>query len=225
MLDLLVFMTKFFTPSEFIGMVVECFDTLILDLDNTIYDENLFLFDRYRAISALVSGEDSELAQGGYDYLCRKFLTTGRVKLFDGYLERFDQTHSHTVEELLACLRLSPQQLIPFEYFHDLVKTFVGRLCLVTNGNPVQQRNKLSALGIAEVFDGMVMADEVEKKPSARALLPLLSKGQLGRVAYVGDSDVDHDFACACNIPFIRIAFNRHASGLVDQNTILFQSI
>lgn len=206
-------------------MVDECFDTLILDLDNTIYDENIFLFDRYRAISDLVSGKNSELAQVGYEYLCRGFLATGRAKLFDGYLERFDQTHSHNVEELLTCLRLPPQQLMPFDYFYHLIKGFVGRLCLVTNGNPVQQRNKLAALGIAEVFDGAVMADEVEKKPSARALLPLLSKGQLGRVAYVGDTDVDHVFALNCSIPFIRIEFKRFASGLVDQSTILFHRI
>lgn len=219
---MLVIMMKFFTPSEFIDMVNEYFDTLIFDLDNTIYDENIFLFDRYRAISDLVAGKDLKLSQASYDYLCRNFLAAGRTKLFDRYLENFDKTHTYSVDDLLFYLRLPPQHMIPFDYFYNLMQTFGGRFFLVTNGNPLQQRNKISALAIADVFDGIIMANEVEKKPSKQALLPLLLTGQLGRVVYVGDTDVDHSFALNCKIPFIRINFDRNEKGLVDQNTIIF---
>ncbi len=216
-------MTKFFTASEFIEMVSVSFDTLILDLDNTIYDENIYLFDRYRAISELIAGGDVTLAHDGFNYLCSRFLKTGRTKLFDSYLQKFDISSSHTVEELLTCMRLPPQNMLPFNYFKHLIRGFVGRLYLVTNGHPVQQRNKLSALEIADVFDDVVLADEVVKKPSAQALGPLLLNGPLGRVAYVGDSEVDCAFAKNCSIPFIRVVFERHSFGFADQNTIRFE--
>ena len=214
---------KFFTPFEFICMVGECFDTLILDLDNTIYDENVFLFDRYRAISVLVAGENVELAQASFDYLSSRFLITGRANIFNSYLEQFDLSHCHTVEELLACMRMPPKKMMPFDYFQHLKKEFVGRLYLVTNGHPVQQRNKISALAIDDVFDGMVLADEVQKKPSAEALAPLLANGPLGRSVYVGDAEVDRAFAYNCGIPFIRVEFDRHAFGLADQSTMRFK--
>jgi FMN phosphatase YigB (HAD superfamily) len=217
------FTMKFFTPSEFVSMVGEVFDTLILDLDNTIYDENVFLFDRYRAISSLVARGDVALAKNGFHYLSSSFLKTGRAELFESYLERFKLSRSHTVDELLTCMRLPPNNLIPFNYFEHLIQGFVGRLCLVTNGHPVQQNNKIFALGIANLFDDVVLADEVEKKPSPQALTPILGNGPLGRVAYVGDSDVDRVFAKNCNMSFIRIDFDRDTFGLAIQNTIRFQ--
>ena len=221
-LGLLVIMTKSFTPSEFISMASDRFDTLVFDLDNTIYDENEFLFNRYSAIAELVACNNVSKVLPTFEYLRNTFQMKGRAQLFDNFLSRFNLKGCHTVEELITCMRQPLEDLTPFNYFEHLVRSFHGRLYLVTNGNPSQQQNKLIALGIVECFSGIVFADTLEKKPSKISLMPLLTHGRLGRAAYIGDSDVDYAFAINCRLPFLRINFKRDLSGLVDQKSIRF---
>lgn len=219
-------MKKCFTPLDFNRFVRERFDSLVFDLDNTIYDEHDFLFDRYRAIAPRVAVGDVDLARSAFDFLRSRFLMEGRERLFDVFLKRFDLSMRFTVAELLACFRGPVTSLKTFDYFDPLVRHFRGPIYLVTNGNPRQQRNKLAALGISYRFDGVVLANEVQKKPSALALAPLLQvKGSLGRSLYIGDSDVDRDFATNCDLSFFQIAFDRYSTGLADQQTLHFQEL
>lgn len=216
-------MKKFFTPPEFARLVSEHYDSLIFDLDNTIYDENEFLFDRYRVIALRLARDDKDFAQEAFEFLRCKFLSEGRTRLFDVFLKHFDESGRYTVDDLLACLREPLGALRPFEYFVPLVRHCGRRIYLVTNGNPRQQRNKLAALGIEYRFDRVVLANEVSKKPSPLALEPLRAQGCLRKCIYIGDSEVDREFAENCCLPFYRLKFDRSELGLADQRTLHFE--
>lgn len=214
---------KYFTPYQIANIVFEKYDSVIFDLDNTIYDENEFLFDRYWNIALRLSCRNEYLAKKYFDFLRLRFLTEGRTKLFDDFLQQFDLASRYTVGYLLDCLRQPLTSLRPFGYFIPLVRHFGREVYLITNGDPRQQQNKLTALGIFHCFSGVVFANEVIKKPSALAIRPLLARGNIGRCIYIGDSDVDRDFASNCCIPFYRLRFERLESGLADQQTIHFE--
>jgi pyrophosphatase PpaX len=82
------------------------------------------------------------------------------------------------------------------------------RAGLVTSGDRVRVRRELASLGVAELFEVLVCAeDTVKRKPHPEALLLALERLRLGadEVVYIGDSPEDIQMAQAAGVRTVGI--------------------
>lgn len=208
-------------PREFLDKLAVS-RSLIFDLDNTIFDENKFLFTVYKKIArctAKVSGLDyREL----YGFLSKTFLCDGRRNLFDKFLREFDLLSYITTQDLVAILR-EPFgfKLRCFKYFSTYLLN-MRRTFIITNGNSMQQRRKYEALGLQAYGSiiGLVCADEYVPKPQPNAYYRLAERYALVRPIYVGDSEVDEEFSRQCRIGFAKLVFDRDADGFAIESSM-----
>jgi hypothetical protein len=81
---------------------------------------------------------------------------------------------------------------------------------IFTNGNPLQQRNKVKQIVWPEGFihaTQLICANETKPKPSCLGIQDIVATAQKNRTPalFVGDTDIDHQTALAAQIPFFNI--------------------
>lgn len=195
--------------SDFYG-----FSLYIFDLDNTIYQEEDYLFQGYHAIAEYFALKDSSLdATDLFLILKNIYQEEGREKLFNKFLETIDTDHSH----IPICLKIL-RTFNPAEKLHinSIVKTFIldlitrGKIIFVlTNGNTLQQKNKIKNIN----WDGLdksiqfVLANEFEPKPSPAGVEHILniSGVKKTKTLFIGDSEIDKLCAINSGITFLNV--------------------
>ncbi|REK07668.1 MAG: HAD family hydrolase [Bacteroidetes bacterium] len=193
------------------------YKALLIDLDNTIYDENLYLFAAYSKIAEYLGGSNEKLRMKIDNFLKETFRKEGRRNLFDKLFDEFD-IDSSEMQKMLEIMR-NVKVESGFEIFpgvRAILNRFTGDgkiVCVITNGNPVQQRNKVAHVnwnGLAEKME-FIYADEIAKKPSPEAALMFFKKHGLkgSEVLMIGDSREDEQCARAAGMDFI------HAEDLI----------
>ncbi|HPJ58661.1 MAG TPA: HAD-IA family hydrolase [Bacteroidales bacterium] len=200
------------------------FSLFIFDLDNTLYNERDYLFGAYSKIAADISSLYPSLSEDDLsENLKNIFLTEGRTNLFDKFLE-MNNLEGELLDDCLNVLRnykaekniaLNPRMREFLIYLRDKGKT----LFVLTNGNPVQQRNKIRSInwnGLDENIE-FIFADELEPKPSPEGLFYILKNTRTGKddAIFIGDRDSDRECAANGGITFL---------GINDLNDILKSS-
>jgi putative hydrolase of the HAD superfamily len=170
---------------------------VLFDLDDTLYDQRQFLDGAWRAVAdrAALDGVDRDR----FESALRDLATHGsdRGHIIDLALTQIGAT-SVAVPDLVAAFRShAPEHLDPYPGVTDALNDLQERvpLGLISDGDPVIQRAKLAALGVAGCFTSVVLSDEhgrAHRKPDPlpfrRALTEL---GVDARDAvYVGDRPV-----------------------------------
>lgn len=171
----------------------------MFDLDDTLFEERLYLTSAYREIASAFSRSDEE-KQKYSRWLKETFDTHGRSQLFQKFFKEFglgdpdiplllDKLRNHKVAGGLPYFHWVPKALNSIE----------GKCALVTNGNPRQQRNKLTQLVPEELtrrFE-FFFANEAAPKPNPMvfSLIRSVFKVDASQCLMVGDSDTDRDFA------------------------------
>lgn len=185
------------------------FDLVIFDLDNTLYEERTYLTSAYAEIGKLVAGteEDAKLYS---KWLEDTFLRDGRRQLFQKFLIEFHLGDAK-IETLLHVLRTHkvPGGLPYFSWVSKALGLVGGRCALVTNGNPSQQKNKLSQLEPSHLTNKfeVFLANEIEPKPSPAVFKEIKKVLRVvpQQCLVVGDSEIDHDFALAGGAAFMPV--------------------
>ncbi len=187
--------------SEFFG-----FSLFIFDLDNTIYNEEDYLFQAYKEIADRFAGlYPSPDSKKLFLKMKEIYDKQGREKLFDKFLLKFkiDDRHLHECLNILRSFNpAKPLEMNP--YSKQILKELQERgkkIFVLTNGNAEQQKNKIRHIS----WDGLdkkisfVFAAEFEPKPSPAGVLYILKSAgtEKGRTIFVGDSDTDKN--CAIN--------------------------
>lgn len=189
------------------------YKVFVFDLDDTIYDETEFLFSAYRFISDYIAGKSGEKAVKYETFLIHSFKTFGREKLFDRLIADFQLCDVVTVEELLQLLR---SHKVPLT-IHEKVLSFLRKLIredkqifILTNGHPVQQRNKIQGLGLSRILPGIkiIYANEYEPKPSPYCINRIIEHDKVSRseILVIGDSETDRLTAENANVDFLNIS-------------------
>lgn len=182
------------------------FSLYIFDLDNTIYKEEDYLFQAYKAIAAkfaeiLPDQSKNEL----FRILKDLYLKEGREKLFDKFLKIVCLDNSYLPDCLKILRSFVPEKPIEINKKVKKVLTSLKRLgksvFILTNGNIVQQKNKIKHIrwdGLDKQI-GFVFANEIEPKPSPAGVFHILKITgiQVEKTILIGDSDIDQ--ACAQN--------------------------
>lgn len=177
----------------------------IFDFDNTLYAERDYLFAAYQQIEIVLN------TKGLADFLKSEFDNHGREKLFNKLIKRFSLSESE-IEKCLYVLRTvqlsSPLLFIPGTVtLLNILRTQSKTLVLLTNGNVLQQKNKLQQLetDIYQWFEEVVFANEIAPKPAAESVFYILKKTNISASAaiLIGDSDVDKLAAQNAGIAFL----------------------
>lgn len=177
----------------------------IFDLDNTLYNENDYLFGAYREIASKLGNE----AIG--NYLVQTFQREGRNGLFDKMVQHF----SLNKDVIPGCLeilrtykprekfRMYPQMRVLLENLNRKNK----RLALLTNGHPQQQKNKAENIipELSLFFPLIVFANEMKKKPSPDGVHYILEQDGIDKenCIMIGDDVSDELTAKNAGVDFI----------------------
>lgn len=191
------------------------YSVYVFDLDNTIIREEEYLFQAYETIAARLAMTFPLHNPGELDKTLKTiFLREGRTALFnkfltstgigEGYLEVcLDILRSYTPENPLSLIQKTKQLLI--ELIRRNKKIFV-----LTNGNPVQQRNKVRYTDWNGLDKNItfIFAEEIKPKPSPDGLILIIrSSGTEKReVLMIGDSPADKECAVAAGTDYIDIS-------------------
>jgi len=192
------------------------FSLFIFDLDNTIYNEEDYLFKAYEAICEKFAGKakglDKKLLFGTMIEIYRK---EGRAKLFDKFLSRTGINHGYLTEciEILRNFHVD-KQIEPFPKSAGILEVLIKKnkkIFILTNGNPVQQHNKIRSIkwkGLDESIT-FILANEIEPKPSPAGIIHILklTGTEKNRAVFIGDSLTDQECALRGEIQFVNIEY------------------
>lgn len=182
--------------------------TIIFDLDNTIYDEDKYLFGVYKKISNTQKIYDH---MDVYKFLSDEYRNSGRLNLFDKLVNSFPKLDLR-LNEMLQLMRAYDGSYFNLDlnkWFLDFLNSvnsdFIIRI--ITNGNITQQKNKINLLNIKNLgFEtDIVFANEYGKKPNKNAFRALAGSEYFFSPIYVGDSEVDKLFSKNSNIDFYHV--------------------
>jgi FMN phosphatase YigB (HAD superfamily) len=179
--------------------------TLIFDLDNTIYPESDFLFGVYFKISLIANPKaNSEV----FDFLKATFISEGRKNIFGKLIDKYPE--SKLTEDICLTIMRSykpTQKIKPFAWFTKFIcqvnKSFVLRI--VTNGNVVQQANKINSIDFRLPMTqvDVVYANQIRPKPAPDSFLNFKNVNDFIDPIYIGDSFVDAEYAHNLGIEFV----------------------
>lgn len=196
---------------SFIDVLSEKYSDILLDLDDTLYEERLYLFEAYKQIGIFVETVHNVSAQAIECYLIEGFIKDGRKGLFNSCINHFALPNS-LMEKMLEILRTvtfkQPLELKGFVLpFLFMLMDKGKRIFVITNGNVSQQQNKVKNIDWKKLDASInfVYANDFESKPSRYVFDELNKSYALKKPVYIGDSEVDRAFAFNCGIPFIDV--------------------
>jgi putative hydrolase of the HAD superfamily len=192
---------------------------VLLDLDDTIYPQSQWLRGAWTRVAAVASMFDipRDALRHALEEVCADGSDRGRI--IDRALERIGAT-SAPIPSLVAAFR--DHQAVHLDAYpgvRDALRSLRSRarLGVVTDGDPQIQRSKLRSLGLADVFDVVVISDEYgrsRRKPDPYALLLAAAKLQTDPdgCVYIGDRPAkDVAAARAAGMRSIRVHTGEYA--------------
>jgi len=193
---------------------------LIIDLDDTLYDERSYVLSGFRAVAAEVAGRHPGVdADALFGAMQAELDAHGRGQVFDRALAQAGLAPDpETVAALVAAYRAHEPAITLWpgvaETLADLRRDH--RLAILTDGLPLMQRRKVAALGVEALVDEVLYSWEHESpKPDpacyAEALRRLGTRAE--ETVVIGDNP-GHDMAAARAIgaPSIRVLTGRFAA-------------
>ncbi|PYY02987.1 MAG: HAD family hydrolase [Acidobacteria bacterium] len=131
---------------------------VVFDLDDTLYLERDFVRSGFRAVGKWCA---EKLRLTGVGELAQALFDEGRRgDIFDAALEHLHSTwNAETVEAMVRVYREHVPEIELPEDAVQCLRQLQGRvhLCLLTDGNPISQVNKLDSLGIRSLFESVVV--------------------------------------------------------------------
>ncbi len=188
------------------------YQNYVFDLDNTLYNENLYLFPIYERIGFIVSKKYGVDKVQVFNYLKGEFLRSGRTRLFDRMINYFNLELSD-MDSFLMILRTHQleKKMELYEKMRNILKELnriTSDIFIVTNGNVEQQKNKICQIQWGNVlFKEVVFANEYKPKPSNEALEYLIDKYNMNRQKslFIGDAKSDEICALSSDVDFYHV--------------------
>ena len=177
---------------KYITEVIDLIKAVILDLDNTLYDEHQFVKSGFKAVAYQLANKFGLNEELIYSRLYKIFLEKGRKQVFTQILNYYG---IYTEANLSYILEVYRQHLPRISVFKDVCAVLPVlkkeyRLGLITDGLKLVQENKVKALKISGYFDATVFATDYGSKCSQKPFLAILEKLQVKATesVYVDDN-------------------------------------
>ena len=185
------------------------FEQIIFDLDDTLIYEQDYLFAAYLEIGKKFSKNKFQRLSM-YNFLVENFKIGNRSRLFNDFIHTFslEESDLSLILTILRTVKIEKGLSITEEskIILNLLLNLRRDYYIITNGNPIQQQNKFTQINW-ERFpkpSKIVFANEYRPKPSPDSFLKTRDLIPANKVLYIGDSDVDYEFARNCEIEFYK---------------------
>ena len=171
-----------------------------MDLDNTIYHELSYLNEVYNSV--LNELTYTEKSKELYNIYGNNQIYTRLSKI---YKELDAQYLIQKHREISVAFKPSYLDWAKF-VFNCLEETVPIRI--ITNGNPLQQKNKIKQLKLLDKFitKEIIYANETKPKPDPKSFESLTTIDKSKECIYIGDSVVDKMYAHNLNIEYIDVS-------------------
>lgn len=190
------------------------YNLLVLDLDNTLINEIDYLFPAYEAIADYIVMVTDFEKYNISTFLKDEFIGNGRKDLFQKLIRKFQLSEVMYVHflNILRTVELVNKIPIckPIESYLNKNYSF-SEAVIYTNGNPVQQLNKIRQTDWSSINLKMfppILANLIAPKPDIGGLKHFLScyhEYNIDDILYIGDSEVDRVCASKMSIDYLDV--------------------
>ena len=126
---------------------------LVLDLDDTLYEEQTFVLSGFRHVAEWLSKQTSSSEKLLLESLIQELADNGRGKVFDAILKDLKIFSSENLSECIRIYRGHTPIITLFPGADEVLKRYsTVPLYLVTDGDPSVQNSKIDALNIRNRF-------------------------------------------------------------------------
>lgn len=203
---------------------------LLIDLDDTLFDEHSYALSGYRFIAQFLAEKHGKNADEIYSALEYHFYKFGRNGAFDSTLKSF-QIANQDIRQLVGLYRNHFPKISLYDGGLEAIQKFKNKfkIAIVTDGNAIMQKNKVLALKVSEYFDAVVYCHELgEPKPSVKAYqyAAKLMRVDINNCAIIGDDPL-HDGKAAADlgIDFYRVLTGRFSNIRRTERNLEFDNI
>lgn len=172
-------------------------NTVIFDLDDTLYDEIDYCKSGFAAVADFLHNANPSISQKSFfDELWNQFQQNNRTRTFNAALESLGLSYDDDlIKQLVRTYRdHQPNITLPQETRTVLAQLKAShKLALLTDGFLPAQKLKVQALGIEPYFSSIVYTEELGRqywKPSPAGFEKILDELGVppGQAAYVADN-------------------------------------
>ena len=188
---------------------------IIFDLDNTLILEKDYLFKAYEEISIHIESICFLDRIKIENYLKNEFIKNGRSKLFNKMINHFNLSKV-TITSILNILRgIKLKKKIclidDMKQILILLKNNKIPYVIFTNGNVVQQKNKVANINWEDLLTHVIYANEISPKPNPISFSKYLLKNKIAinknEILMIGDSNTDELFAKNMGCDFEHVSY------------------
>ena len=181
------------------------YKTIILDLDNTLYDERTFLVNSLRQFNK----EHKNLISTNIDFLIREFLKfykeNGNHKIYDLFISNYVKKECLNIFlETLRKPSMFYEEIKLYDGVDLFIKSYSKNIIIITDGNIAQQNLKYNYLGLNKLIknDRIIFSDYFGGKNTSKFLLYAKKRLKLEKEGIVvGDNELS-DGVLANNLGF-----------------------
>lgn len=167
---------------------------LIFDLDDTLYDERVYVESGLRAVAAFGAERFGWDAEQSFHLMCGILDEEGRGAIFDRWLDSHDRNSKRLIAECVRVYRHHEPDLWLNEHAKELLPDLRRRpLYLVTDGHKIVQQRKVEALRIMPYFRGIYITHRFGVKNAKPSLhcFEIIRRRECAEwrdLVYVGDN-------------------------------------
>ncbi len=172
---------------------------IVLDLDDTLYDEREFVRGGFKKVANYLERCYSINSGESIQFMDDKLKSNGRGHIFDALLTNYGFYSKKNVEKCISVYHTHKPKIYLYPDAEDFLRRFRSYpLYIVTDGNKIVQKNKISALGLYEKVKACYITHcyGIKKaKPSPYCFLRICRKEKTEpqKVICIGDNP-DKDF-------------------------------
>ena len=168
---------------------------VLFDLDDTLFPEMQYVQSGFKAVAAQIK---KDFGVNCYDAMLQLFAADGKNvynRTLDSLGLKYDKEY---ITKLVSVYREhEPQGLQFYPDVLPFIKELKNRgvlIGVITDGRVEGQRKKLNALGCYDLFDSVIITDElggeIYRKPSDKAFQIMCDRLKVGfnQTAYIGDN-------------------------------------
>ncbi len=191
---------------------------IVFDLDDTLYKEVEYLKSGYKHLSSLLYKYTGvEIYEHMYELYLSGANTFDIIKeKYKIPLEKSEFLHEYRSHN--PTIKLNEGSIVLLNY----VKNKAGKVCVLTDGRSVTQRNKIKSLGIEEYFDDIKISEETGfEKPSIESYLYFQKKYEcITNFIYIADN-INKDFITPNKLGWITIGLRKSNDSVHPQDLSL----
>jgi putative hydrolase of the HAD superfamily len=192
---------------------------VVLDLDDTLYNEIDFLKSAFQEIASCISDEINKPS---------KLIFSEMMEYYENGLNVFDEIitlnnlKKVSTDDMLGIYRNHKPLIKLTNSAHNVllnIKNEAFKVGLITDGRSMQQRNKINALGLTDYFDDIIISEEFgSEKPNINNFKYFEDKyGNTCEYVYVGDN-VKKDFMAPNGLGWITICLLDNGKNIHKQS-------